>query len=124
MKARVNAKPGEEQTLFWYFKYLEDELGKITAVPRPNAAMSQNVADEVKSMLQDLEAHMPKNHDDKLSNVGAVMAQQHDLVDERIKGIQSEITMVKLAVAARGQAPLRAPPGYARPSRRAVPSST
>ena len=33
------------------------------------AAMNQKAADEVKSMLQDLEAHLTKKHDDKFSIV-------------------------------------------------------
>ena len=32
--------------------------------------------------------------------------------EERLKGIKNEIMIVKLAVAAGGQAPLRTPPGY------------
>ena len=78
--------------------------------------MSQKAADDVKSMLQDLEAHMTKKHDDTLPTVGAVMAQQHGCVDERIKSIEREITAIKSAVTAAGQALLRAPPGYTQPS--------
>ena len=63
---------------------------------------------------------MRKIHFDKQSDVGLVMA-QHVRVVERIQGIESEITIVKLAVAAGGQAPLRAPPGYARPCAQSSP---
>ena len=64
--------------------------------------MSQKIAYEVKSMLQDIEEHMTKKHDDKVSHVGAVMSQQQDRADERIKSIVSEIMVVKFAVAAAG----------------------
>ena len=80
LNARVSAKPGEEQTLFAHFKCPENEIIKLNG-----AAMNQKAADDVKSMLQDLEAHLTKKRDDKLSNVGAVMVQQNDRVEERLK---------------------------------------
>ena len=58
LKAQFDAKPGEEQTLFSHFKYLEAEIGKMSAIPRHDGAMGQKAADEVKSMLQDLETHV------------------------------------------------------------------
>ena len=55
---------------------MEAEIVKLNG-----AAMNQKAADEVKSMLQDFEAHITKKRDDKLSKVGAVMVQQHDRVE-------------------------------------------
>ena len=112
LKAQFDAKPGEEQTLFSHFKYLEAEIGKMSAIPRHDGSMGQKAADEVKSMLQDLETHVTKKQDDKLSHVGVVMSQQQDRVDERFKSIESEIMFLKADVAAASPVLVRTPPGY------------
>ena len=67
------------------------------------------MADKVKSLLRGPEAHITKKHDGKLSNVGAMMAQQHDGVDERVRNLEREVSFVKAAVTGDLAAPR---PGY------------
>ena len=52
LKARVDAKPGEEQTLFSYFKYLEEEVNKLKSVQAtsPDSAQTQKIMNETKGM--------------------------------------------------------------------------
>jgi len=48
LKGMVTAKPGEEQTLMGYFKYLEAEILKVNSASRADAAMCQKVLEEAK----------------------------------------------------------------------------
>ena len=112
LKGMVNAKPGEEQTLLGYFKYLEAEIAKVTTAPRSDTTRDQKTADETKRMMQDFETHLTRNLDEKLSHVGAVTAQQFDRSDDRIKVLERELTFIKATTAGDPATPLRAPPGY------------
>ena len=53
LSAQVSAKPGEEQTFFADFKCLGAVIIKLNG-----AAMNEKAADEVKSMLQDLDTNV------------------------------------------------------------------
>ena len=112
LKGMVNAKPGEEQTLLGYFKYLEAEIAKATTAPRSDTTRDQKTADETKRMMQDFETHMTRNFDEKLSHIGAVTAQQFDRSDDRIKVLERELAFIKATTAGDPAIPLRAPPGY------------
>ena len=68
----------------------------------------QKMIDEAKRMIQDIAQELKNDYGGKFKQVGAD-------ADERLKGIESEIMLVKIAVAA-GGAPFRAPPGYSRSS--------
>ena len=53
LKARVDAKPGEEQTLVSYFKHLEEDVSKVTSMQAasPDPAHAQKILNETKSMV-------------------------------------------------------------------------
>ena len=77
LKARADSKPGEEQTLFSYFK-----VNKIKGLLAGNSAAEiQKFLNETKGMVyqmgldvkKDFESHMSRQHDDKLGMVGAVL---------------------------------------------------
>ena len=45
MKGLVIAKPGEQRTLLGCFKYLEDEITRVTTVPGKDGMTDQKVAE-------------------------------------------------------------------------------
>ena len=65
-------------------------------------------------MIHDIAQELKNDYNGKFKQVGAD-------ADERLQGIESEIVLVKIAVAA-GGAPLRAPPGYSRPPAQSGPA--
>ena len=115
LKARVDSKPGEEQTLISYFKYLEEEVNKIKGLQTGNsAAEAQKLMNETKSMVYQMGLDVKKDHDDKLGMVGAVMTQHQDRVEERLKTVDTEIMLMKAAFSSPpSQSSIRTPPGYA-----------
>ena len=112
LKGLITAKPGEEQTLMGYFKYLEAEILEVKSASRPDAAMCQKVLDEAKNLDLELGKILKQDFANQINQAGAAFLQQQDRVDERFKGIENEIVCLKADVSAACSVPVRTPPGY------------
>ena len=115
LKARVDAKPGEEQTLVSYFKYLEEEVNKLKNVQttNPDSAQTQKIVNETKGLVYQMGQDLKKDYELHLGHVGASMAQhQHD-TEDRFKAVETEVMLMKVAFShVPSPSTLRVPPGY------------
>ena len=102
-----DAKPEDTQTMAGCLKYLDEELNKMKVV-MTDPVHKQKMLDEAKRMMQDVAHEIKTDYDGKIGQVAGTGFLQHGQTDERIKSIETEVIVMKIAAAG-----LQAPPGYA-----------
>ena len=118
LKARADAKPGEEQTLVSYFQYLDEEVNKLKGMQAgsPDPAQAQKIFNETKGLVYQMGLDIRKEYEHHLGSTRTTAAQHQHNTDEHFKTVDAEIAMVKAALASggsvSGQAPSRGPPGF------------
>ena len=108
LQSAHDAKPGDAQNLLGSFKYLDEELGKVNAAMADPTHKHTIIAETIK-IARGMADEIKKEYDGKLfqfasttslPNLTAQVPEASTPAYERLKSIENDIAVLKLAVAA------------------------